>query len=76
MRKPTKTQIRKGRNPGKLKRVLKAKGYPKGRAPKGNIAHHVKPVALGGKTTKRNVRVISIGKHVRIHKNRRKQGKI
>jgi len=64
------------RSQAKLKKVLKQKGYPRGKAPKGKIAHHVKPVVEGGKTTKKNIRVISKSKHKQIHKNRRKQGKI
>jgi len=44
--------------------------------PKGKVIHHIKPVADGGKTTKKNIRVISAGKHKRIHKNRAKRGKI
>jgi hypothetical protein len=60
----------------KLENVLKQKGYPKGKLPKRKEAHHVKPVAQGGKTTKRNIRVVSKGKHAQIHKNRRMRGKI
>jgi len=66
---------REGRQ-AKLKRVLKQKGYPSGKAPKGKVAHHVKPVAKGGKTTKKNIRVIPKGKHKRIHVNRKRRGKI
>ena len=66
----------KERSQTKLKRVLRAKGYPSGKAPKGKVAHHVKPVAEGGKTTNKNIRVIPKGKHRRIHANRRRQGKI
>ncbi len=68
--------IKRERSQVKLKRVLKQKGYPSGKAPKGKIAHHVKPVAEHGKTTKKNIRVIPKGKHHRIHANRKKQGKI
>ncbi len=75
-RKVSKAQIRKERNPKKLKRVLKAKGYHFGRVPKGKVPHHVKAIAAGGKTTKKNIRVISKAKHRRIHKNRKKRGKI
>ncbi len=64
------------RSQTKLKKVLKQKGYPSGKAPKGKVAHHVKPVAKGGKTTKKNIRVIPKGKHQRIHANRKKRGKI
>jgi len=68
--------VAKERSQIKLQRVLKQKGYSGGKAPSGKVAHHVKPVADGGKTTKQNIRVISQGKHQRIHTNRRKQGKI
>ncbi len=64
------------RSPAKLKKVLKQKGYADGKAPKGKEAHHVKPVAEGGKTTKANIRVVSKAKHIEIHKNRREQGRI
>lgn len=72
----TKAQIKKERNPKKLKKVLKQKGYKKGKLPRGKVAHHVKPVAQKGKTTKGNIRVVSVGKHKKIHKNRNKIGKI
>jgi len=64
------------RSQAKLKRVLKQKGYPSGKAPKGKVAHHVKPVAEGGKTTKKNIRVIPKGRHQKIHVNRKRRGKI
>ena len=64
------------RSQAKLQRVLKQKGYSSGKAPKGKVSHHVKPVAEGGKTTKKNIRVIPKGKHQRIHANRKRQGKI
>jgi hypothetical protein len=64
------------RSTAKLKKVLKEKGYKSGKAPKGKEVHHVNPVAEEGKTTKKNVRVIPVGKHKKIHKNRRKRGKI
>ena len=55
---------------------LEEKGYKSGKLPKGKELHHVKPVAEGGKTTPKNTRVISKVKHKKIHKNRRKRGKI
>ncbi len=64
------------RSPAKLKKVLKQKGRPSGKLPKDEVAHHVKPVAEGGKTTKKNIRVVSKTKHKTIHKNRQKRGKI
>lgn len=76
MLKASKAQIKRERNPEKMKKVLKAKGFSEGKVPKGNVAHHVKPVTEGGKTTKRNVRVVSKGKHKQIHQNRQKAGKI
>lgn len=75
IKKPTKAQIKKERSPTKLKKVLKAKGYSKGKPPKGKVAHHPKLVAEGGKTTKKNIRVITKTKHKQIHKNNRKRGK-
>jgi len=67
---------KKERSQTKLKRVLEQKGCPSGKAPKGKVAHHVKPIAGGGKTTKKNIRVIPKGKHQRIHANRKRRGKI
>lgn len=72
----TKKQIKKERGHSKLKKVLKQKGYKKGKLPKGKVAHHVKPIARGGKTTKKNVRVVPTSKHKKIHKKRRKRRKI
>ena len=72
----SKAVIKKERAPSKMKKVLKAKGLKSGKPPKGKEAHHVKPVATGGKTTKKNIRVITKAKHKKIHKNRRKKGKI
>jgi hypothetical protein len=63
------------RSRAKLKKVLRQKGYKIGKLPKGKEAHHIKSVSKGGKTTKRNIRVISKAKHKKIHKNRRKIGK-
>lgn len=60
----------------KLKKVLKRKGYSSGKLPKGKEAHHVKPVAEGGKTTKKNIRVVSKVKHKAIHKNRQKREEV
>lgn len=76
MIKPSKEQIKKERDPKKMEKVLKQKGYPGGKPPKGKTPHHVKAVAVGGKTTKRNIRVVIEGKHKQIHKNRQKVGKI
>lgn len=67
---------KKERSQVKLQRVLKQKGYSGGKVPNGKVVHHVKPVAEGGKTTKKNIRVVPKGKHQKIHANRRKQGKI
>ena len=72
----TKAAIKKERDPKKVKKVIKQKGYPKGKLPKGKVLHHVKPVATGGKTTKKNTRVVTKAKHIKIHKNRAKKGKI
>ena len=67
---------KKERSQAKRKKVLKQKGYSSGKVPIGKVAHHVKPVAEGGKTTKKNIRVIPKGKHKRIHANRKRRGKI
>ena len=75
-RKVSKAKVKKERSPKKVKKVLKEKGFEKGKLPKGKELHHVKPVAEGGKTTPKNTRVISKTKHKKIHKNRRKKGKI
>ena len=72
----TKTQIKKERDPKKIARVIKKKGYSSGKLPKGKELHHSKPVATGGKTTKKNTRVVTKTKHKQIHKNRNKRGKI
>lgn len=72
----SKAKIKKERDPKKVKKVIKQKGYKKGKLPKGKELHHVKPVAKGGKTTKKNTRVVTKKKHKTIHKNRRKKGKI
>jgi len=72
----SKTAQKKERNIAKVKKVVKQKGHPSGKLPKGKELHHIKPVAEGGKTTKKNTRVVSKTKHKQIHKNRRKKGKI
>lgn len=74
MPKAKKAQVKKERSPAKLKKVLKEKGYKSGKAPKGKEAHHTKPVSEGGKTTKKNVRVLSKEKHKKIHSAKRKKG--
>lgn len=76
VKKSTKAQIKKERDPKKIENVLKQKGYPKGKLPKGKEIHHIKPVAEGGKTTNKNTRVITMTKHKQIHENRRKKGQI
>jgi len=75
-RKVSKTKIKNERSPKKVKEVLKEKGYEEGKLPKGKELHHVKPLAEGGKTTPKNIRIISKTKHKNIHKNRRKRGEI
>ncbi|MBU1255474.1 hypothetical protein KKH35_01230, partial [Patescibacteria group bacterium] len=59
-----------------VKKVIKQKGYKTGKLPKGKVLHHSKPVAEGGKTTKKNTCVIPKGKHKRIHKNRSEKGRV
>ena len=72
----SKAAVKKERDPKKVEKVIKQKGYPSGKVPKGKVLHHVKPVATGGKTTKKNTRVVTETKHKQIHKNRSKRGKI
>lgn len=72
----SKKAMKKERSPEKVKKIIKKKGYPKGKLPKGKVLHHPKAVAKGGKTTKKNTKVVSKAKHKRIHKNRRKRGKV
>ena len=67
---------KKERSSKKVQKVIKQKGYPSGKLPKSKVLHHVKPVAEGGKTTKKNTRVIAPTKHRKIHSNRRKRGQI
>jgi hypothetical protein len=76
MAKATNAQIKKERSPEKIQKVLKQKGYPEGKLPKGKVLHHIKPVVEGGKTTPKNTRVIPKAKHEQIHVNRKKIGKI
>jgi len=75
-RKVSKAKIKIERSPKKVKEVLEKKGYKEGKLPKTKILHHVKTVAEGGKTTPKNTRVILKSNHKKIHKNRRKKGKI
>jgi len=75
-RKVSKAKIKIERSPKKVKKVLEKKGYKEGKLPKGKELHHVTLVSEGGKTTPKNTRVISKAKHKKIHKNRRKKGKI
>lgn len=58
----------------KIRKILEKRGYKNGEAPRGHEAHHIKPLAEGGKDTPRNIRVIRTSKHRQIHKNRRKRG--
>ena len=60
----------------KLKKVLEKRGYKDGKPAKGYEAHHIIPLAEGGKDVPRNIRVIKKEKHRQIHKNRRKRGEI
>ena len=69
----TKAQIKKERSSKKVAKVIKKKGYSSGELPRNKVLHHVKPVALGGKTTEKNTRVVTKEKHKQIHKNRRER---
>jgi hypothetical protein len=75
-KKATKAQVKKERDPQKVQRVIKQKGHPTGELPRGKVLHHVIPVIEGGKTIKKNTRVITTTKHKQIHKNRAERGKI
>ena len=72
----SKPQVKKERRSVKVKKVIKQKGHPSGKLPKSKVLHHVKPVATGGKTTKKNTHIVTKTKHKQIHKNRNKRGKI
>ena len=63
-------------NRTKIKRILKDRGYKDGKLPRGKEAHHVKPLAEGGKDTPKNIRVVTSKEHKKIHANRRKRGKV
>ncbi len=76
LKKPTKTQIKKERSPAKRKKVLKKKGYPKGKLPKSKELHHEPPLAEGGETTPKKTRVMDKKKHKKLHAKRRKKGKV
>ena len=76
MLKLTKAQVKKARDPKKVKEVIEKKGYPSGKLPTGKELHHKKAVADGGKTTVKNTTVVAEAKHKQIHKNRKKRGKI
>ncbi len=58
----------------KIKKILEQRGYKDGKPPRGYEAHHIKPLAAGGKDTPENIRVIKTSKHRQIHKNRRARG--
>ena len=75
-KKVSKAKRQKERSFKKIKKVIKQKGIKSGKLSKGKVLHHIKPVVNGGKTTKKNTRIITKGKHKKIHKNRRKRGKI
>jgi len=47
----TKAHIKRERDPEKIERVLKRKGYQGGELPRGRVLHHIIPVSEGGKTT-------------------------
>ncbi len=75
-KKVTKAQVKKERDPKKIKKVIKEKGYKSGKLPKDKELHHPKPISEGGKTTPKNTRVVKKTKHKQIHRNRRARGKI
>ncbi len=73
-KKASKAEIKRERDPEKVRRVIEKKGYKDGKLPQGKELHHVIPVSQGGKTTLKNTRVISRTKHKQIHENRREKG--
>jgi len=75
-KKVSKSKRQKERDPKKIEKVIKQKGIASGNLSKNKVLHHVKPVAEGGKTTKKNTKIITKAKHIKIHKNRAKKGKI
>ena len=72
----SKAHVRRERDPEKVERVLKQKGYPGGELPRGRVLHHITPVSEGGKTTLKNTRVITNTKHKQIHANRKERGEV
>jgi hypothetical protein len=72
----TNAEVKRERDPRKVKSVIKRKGFPSGKLPMGKELHHKKPVALGGKTTLQNTVVILKTKHQKIHASKRKNGLI
>ena len=60
----------------KIRRILTKRGYKDGNPPRGYEVHHIKPLEEGGKDTPRNIRVIRRTKHLQVHANRRKIGRI
>ena len=67
---------KRNRDPAKIRKILKKRGYKKGKSPKGKVVHHIKPLRKGGKDTPKNIRVIPKGKHKMIHKHRRARGEV
>ena len=61
-------------DPKKIKKILEDRGYKGGNPPRGYEAHHIKPLARGGKDTSKNIIVIKKSKHQKIHKNRKERG--
>lgn len=75
VKKATKAEVKKERDPTKLRKVLEKKtGKPA--LPKWLEAHHKKPVAEGGKTTPKNIKIVSIPEHKAIHKKNRAKGRV
>jgi len=69
--KPTKAQVKKERSQTKLKKVLKQKGYKDGKLLEGKVAHHPRKVSEGGKTTKKNIMIVTESKHRKIHSKKK-----
>jgi len=58
----------------KIQKILLKRGYKNGEPPRGWEAHHIMPLAEGGKDTPKNIKVIPRWKHKQIHKNRKERG--
>ena len=68
--------IARERDPKKRREVLIKKGFKRGRLSEGFELHHHLAVAEGGKTTTSNTYVVSKKTHKKIHRDRKKWGRV